>query len=512
MRDRKREITEWAHGVDWLHVQAVVCLGYTQTKPWEILRKFRGDLVMVVFEPSRAVAEAATPPEGVYVVSDIVSLRHVVGTKIRGFWRAEVMGDPSLHSDWSERIRVAVDEGARYAKSIEVTVRANAMPWTELGFAMLEQTVDRVPIAGLGKVFAGRPGVVVGAGPSLTDALPALKRLEGRAVICATSSALGALHDGGVQPDIVTTVEANGATFGLTVGMPLWQRAVLAPGSHCARVVYDAPAAEVYPAIQAVGSVGSWLCNTVGLAGIPTGGSVSTLAYSILHFLGCDPIILIGCDCSVRGDGSEVYAKGVRREAGEQLPAMIHAQAPAWGGLGVVPTTWALDSYRHWFETIALTEGHPGLINASKGGARIGGWAEVEPDRVADRFCAEVEKADHLEMMRDAAKSATPIDRAAIVGALRDQAEKHVEAARVAAEAEAAVHVLYEKTCDFIASTNEAPILAAAATAPLHAVAQFPSGNQLQALGFSYHHLQECATKVDEWMTAAIAALEDSHA
>jgi hypothetical protein len=503
-RDRAAEIVQWASGIDWPHVHAVVSVGYSDVPVWDVLRNFRPDCKVIVFEPQLTRAK---PPDGCVLVHDLVSLRHAVGTGVRGYWRTEVMGAPEHHEEWGRRVSDTVAEAIRFGRSIELTSRANAMEWTAAGFAALPYLAGKVPLSRCSDVFRGRPGVVVGAGPSLDGALDALKRMEGRAAICAVSSALGALQAAGVQPDLVTTVEARGKPFDQTLGLPIWERAVLAPGSHVAPVVYEAPARAIMPALQAVGAVGTWLCQTFKIPALGTGGSVSTLAYSILRMLGCDPIIMVGVDCAVRGDGSHVYAANTLREPGETLPPIVQSQATAWGGIGTVPTTFALDSYRHWFETQALAPDRVGRINASVGGAKIAGWVELEPDKVADRIVADHGIADLAGQLVAAAAKAEAIDPVPIIAGLKEQDELAAKLGEQAAKAHACVSVLYDEIGAFCEASSAAPILSMAGQAPLKNVIFFPTGDQLKALEDSLRIMVERASEVHEMTEAAIAAL-----
>jgi len=76
MAEREQELREWASQIDWLHTHAVVCIGYSDIEPWTVLREWRSDMRVIVFEPDAAkAAQMPDAPDGCAVVSHLVDLR-----------------------------------------------------------------------------------------------------------------------------------------------------------------------------------------------------------------------------------------------------------------------------------------------------------------------------------------------------------------------------------------------------------------------------------------------------
>lgn len=154
-------------------------------------------------------------------------------------------------------------------------------------------------IAALDGLFAGRPGVVVGAGPSLDDNLPALRALSQRAVIVAVDTTLRPLLAGGVRPHIMTGVDPaplNAQHLAGVEGLDdIWLAAEgsLHPsafGGFAGRIfTFKVSDHEPWPWLRTLGS-------DRGL--LRTWGSVVTSAFDLTRRLGCDPIVFAGLDLS----------------------------------------------------------------------------------------------------------------------------------------------------------------------------------------------------------------------
>ncbi|MBM4129565.1 DUF115 domain-containing protein [bacterium] len=398
--------------------EVVFFLGHGDGAHAEAIRHRCGATVLV-WEPRPAAPASSAPPrvqvfaslgelvEAAAAITDLASRQVAVGAI------------PELRDEMPEAFARFVDAVKRLLASARirrVTVSHSAGVWSHHLATNLPRLATQLPFDLLEGVAAGWPGVVVGAGPSLDRGLDALRRLQGRALLCAASTALPPLARAGIVPDLVVVIEANdnAAHF---ADVPHLDRVLLLadPQGHPAHFAVP-PARNLALAVRDT-AAGDWLQRAWGCRPLPSGGSVACLALSALHRLGCDPLVLTGMDLALtdgrtHADGS---TQGRRRgqydaETGrfvftsQDRPAGGSWQgelAPAWGGASPVPTRPAFNAYRLWFEAAADTwAGDRALINATGGGARIHGWEEIEPDALAAALAAKPPGADAVAPRR----------------------------------------------------------------------------------------------------------------
>ena len=154
-------------------------------------------------------------------------------------------------------------------------------------------------VASLDGLFRGRPALVVGAGPSLDDNLPALAALQERAVIIGVDTTLRPLIAGGVRPHIIVAVDPAPLNAQHLTGVEgltdIWLAAEVSLhpsvfGGFAGRTfVFKVSNHEPWPWLRTAG------CDR-GL--LRTWGSVVTPAFDLALRMGCDPIIFAGLDLS----------------------------------------------------------------------------------------------------------------------------------------------------------------------------------------------------------------------
>jgi hypothetical protein len=364
---------------------------------------------------------------------------------------------PGLRERSPEAYARFVDTVRRVLASARIrraTVARSAGVWLNHLATNLPRLATQPPFDLLAGVAAGWPGIVVGAGPSLERSLEALRQIQGRVVLCAASTALPPLARAGIVPDLVVVVEANDNSAHFA-GIPHLDRMLLLadPQGHPAHFTVP-PARNLALAVSDT-AAGDWLARAWGCRPLASGGSVACLALSALHRLGCDPLVLTGMDLALT-DGRTHAAgstQGERRGrfepdtgrflfTSEDRPAGGEWQgepAPAWGGGPPVPTRPAFNAYRLWFEAAADTwAADRTLLNATGGGARIHGYAEVEPDDLtevlADRLPAVGADGLRGRLAAVLASAAAP-DAAALQRELSRELDAIAATARAAATA-----------------------------------------------------------------------------
>lgn len=159
-------------------------------------------------------------------------------------------------------------------------------------------------------LFAGRPGIVIAAGPSLKDSLPFLKEIQDKAVLAVCLTALPLVLEHGITPHIWLDNERSpddSARFEKYAQISKKHIFVATP--H----VYE-------DSLKANGVCKAYALSNVQSRWLPLPGEVLSFGHSSAHFsfailerLGCDPIFLVGQDLTYGESGS--HASGIADES-----------------------------------------------------------------------------------------------------------------------------------------------------------------------------------------------------
>ena len=160
-------------------------------------------------------------------------------------------------------------------------------------------------------ILAGVPAVLVSGGPSLTKDLEQLSELHPLPLRIAVDTAYPVLQRAGLRPDIVATCDPT----------PLNRRHFDAaePDPNCVLVFDPETYFEIprtWPGPRVILSPGesptcAWLNSIKGIEDAPRKPlSVAHAALEIALALGCDPIVLLGCDFAYNPQGGESHVHG----------------------------------------------------------------------------------------------------------------------------------------------------------------------------------------------------------
>jgi SAM-dependent methyltransferase len=203
-----------------------------------------------------------------------------------------------------ERFPVQTEAAKAIAKQILRGARANENARKRFAGGYLLNTLTNLPFiaaeadaAALSDLLTGVPAIVIGAGPSLDDNLPALLNLQDRAVLIAVDTAVRPLLAAGIHPHLVVSVdpsEQNARHLNdLRDVRGLWfvGEASLTPGvfpQFASRTfIYKVSNHEPWP----------WLAeHGADRAKLQTWGSVLTTAFDVALKAGCHPIVFAGAD------------------------------------------------------------------------------------------------------------------------------------------------------------------------------------------------------------------------
>jgi hypothetical protein len=233
--------------------------------------------------------------------------------------------------------------------------------------------------------FAGRPAIIVAAGPSLEKNIHLLPSLKEKALILAAGSAIRVLEKNGIKPHLLVSFDPGEANYQHFVGfdgsdIPLVYAPVIFP-----RIIqeYKGPTLScelnVSPFIE-------WFDEKIGdkKGSLISGPSVANVCLDLAVKLGANPIVLVGQDLAFTNN--KTHADGARHQKSIDPEKGKYIWVEDIYG-GKVPTTTAFYSMLVWFEQYLRTlEGKRLVIDATEGGARIRGTEVMTLQEVAGRY------------------------------------------------------------------------------------------------------------------------------
>ena len=240
----------------------------------------------------------------------------------------------------------------------------------------------------LGKIPSNVPAFVVSAGPSLNKNIKELKRAKGKSFIIAVDTAVKPLLKAGVEPDMFATLD--GAKPLKLLEMEQAKSIPLLTQVTAAHKIMDYHTGKKFFYDEGYKYVrGLFEMNGKKLEGFPVGGSVATLAFSLVCHLGIRKVIFVGQDLAYTDNKS--HADGTFQDKMPEENTERFIRVPG-NYVDELPTLSNLNEYREWFEKYIewWSAGHEvEFINATEGGARIEGTTLMPLAEVIDRECSE---------------------------------------------------------------------------------------------------------------------------
>ncbi|KAF1081476.1 MAG: hypothetical protein GQF41_2282 [Candidatus Rifleibacterium amylolyticum] len=245
-------------------------------------------------------------------------------------------------------------------------------------------TIIRNPgVKDLYGAFKGRPGIIVSTGPSLDKNIDELKNALGSAVVIAADSALRILHKHDITPHAAVSLERimHVATMFGELPEDYKEKIWLAATPVIRKEAYDAWSGPTFMIYRAFAHF-DWLNMPKGT--LLVGPSCSNMAFKVLEAMGCDPIILVGQDCSF---------KSAEKTHADDAPAVTNLKLKEKDLIKVkgnyqdfVFTNQIYDMFRRGFVTdLATYRGT--CINATEGGAYIEGTVLMTLREAIEKYC-----------------------------------------------------------------------------------------------------------------------------
>ena len=248
------------------------------------------------------------------------------------------------------------------------TVRAFGELFSENIIRNIPEICRALSVKDLQGKLKGIPAILIASGPSLNEAIPALKDFQDKSVLIAADSLISFLPAAGIEPLFYVTVDPQKATHDKI------------NGSTSNAILFFHPA--VFHLIPREWQ-GPLLTTSTRMAPyqilqLPYHGHVEEdvqcqmhLAFNLASWMGCDPIILVGQDLCYHGE--KLYADGAQYIKGEDVERVLRGTFEAKNVRGeIVQTTTVFESYRTTYER--KIRAFPGRVfNATEGGLNIVG-------------------------------------------------------------------------------------------------------------------------------------------
>ncbi|MCI6475380.1 MAG: DUF115 domain-containing protein [Mucispirillum sp.] len=243
--------------------------------------------------------------------------------------------------------------------------------------------IDYPGIADLKDVFKGKPGIVVASGPSLDKNVKLLEGLREKAVICAADGSVKILKHHGLPPaHLVTSLERVIETSYLFEGLTeedvkdsyLAACPVIVPETYA-----NFPGEKII--VYRNFATFEWLDIKKGILDI--GPSAGNMAFKILEYLGCDPIIMIGQDLAITDD-LVTHAAGFHygNPKRTNIPNLVEVEGNYQEKVKTRPVYKQF--LLHYERDVASYTGT--AINATEGGAKIHGTTLMTFQEAIDKY------------------------------------------------------------------------------------------------------------------------------
>ena len=375
----------------------------------------RNPATLIIYEPSLprlkaalhriSIAELVTNHRDLYFAHDRVSLTRFLTARYSPGLRMRVFPHPAVLRLDSAAVAEAV-KATRDAKEVVDVQRLTSiemlLPWANVTARNGRRIAETPQFGVLQDAFAGKPAVIVAAGPSLDKQLDLLREARDRLVVIGIGQTTRALRQAGIVPDFVHVLESRDVSHQLTDAGDT-SDLIVAPSADADPAIFDVPSRAKFTVTSAGGALGVWIAEATGEEHFSIGGgTVAQGAVGMAMMLGCNPISLIGQDLAFTG--GRAYAKGTaydfigitqkgdgnfRFDGMNEKGAILNESVPhpenggladqrvvwvdAWEEGEQVPTWRAYASFLEQYREIGMAFRARGiaLINCTEGGARI---------------------------------------------------------------------------------------------------------------------------------------------
>jgi hypothetical protein len=295
-----------------------------------------------------------------------------------------------LYPDFYEMCRKRLVDAYRQGLANVATRITFGDQWVRNILANLPEILCAGRLKDLHNCLVGKPAILVSAGPSLNKNIHLLKEVGNRALIVCVDTAYRALQKAGIVPHLLISIDGSHLNYKHFEGVDYSNIPLVMEMSVHEEIVkhHQGPKSV----LCSMNDFTPWLKDVFGdnleIFSLPTGGSVATTAFSVIEYLGCDPLIFVGQDLSY--PNGLAYASGTKYEDRNIEEIKKTRQLIPLKDIydDEVFTTYDYLIYLKWFEE-RVKNGKRTYINATEGGALRKGVMIKTLRETIDRYCKE---------------------------------------------------------------------------------------------------------------------------
>lgn len=236
------------------------------------------------------------------------------------------------------------------------------------------------------KIDNSIPAIVVSAGPSLNRNIKDLKSAKNKAFIIAVDTALKPLLKENIIPDMFAMIDPNKPLK--LVEVESVKKIPMIASIIGTREIYDFHKGKKFFVNEEWAYINKLVEKVKQeYPGLPIGGSVATLAFSLVCHLGFKTVVLVGQDLAYTGN--KEFADGTHKEKMEAIDTSKYIVVPG-NCEKTVPTNELFKEFIDWFEKFIQNwkeQYNVRFINATEGGAKIKGTEIMTLKEVVEKEC-----------------------------------------------------------------------------------------------------------------------------
>lgn len=318
-------------------------------------------------------------------------------------------------------------EGEELMKRVnQNTIGARAPEWAKNIVANADFLKTARTIADLFGNLKDVPAVIVAAGPSLDKNFKYLKEVKGKACIVCIDVVLRKMLEAGIEPDVVVVTDSKIGMLDHFKDLPEYSKDLpLLADVFVNNKLFDLWKGKIYMyasspiegcALTAQGAIEDGFMGGRKIGRVLSGGCVTSMAFSItVGGLQCDPVIIIGNDCSYT-EPTQTHANEVNPEKNPYVQKDLVKDIYERN----VITDGPMKAYAYWMERMVMAHLNPNhpvangiFINATEGGIIQKGWLIMEFKYVINKYLKKTYKIKEMlnkksEAAEDYKKKETP--------------------------------------------------------------------------------------------------------
>lgn len=230
------------------------------------------------------------------------------------------------------------------------------------------------------------PVFIVSAGPSLDKNIKELKVVEDKGFIIAVDTALRALLDNNIKPDLVVTVDSHKPII-LFAHKYFYDIPLVECSTSNSKIRYIHNGKRIYFHSGNIFMKDLYdKLHEEDFQCLETGGSVANNAFSLAHVLGFKKIILVGQDLAYPNNKQHVKGAYLGAEKNIDTSNLKYFEVEDVYGNKVM-TEPNMQLYRNWFESQIVRYPYLKVIDATEGGAKINGTEIMTLKEAIEREC-----------------------------------------------------------------------------------------------------------------------------